>query len=154
MRRICKSRRERRERAPHELKELETLTHGRGIELVISAEVKHYVVGDGNLGDFTHFAANVTERAALGLIVAEDFQEGIRERIAELGLHPLCRADVLRIVSLWDPLKQRAALNAFQWVVVHKEQNSGLIDRVQQFLNSVGYGTGKSLPEAENAEPE
>jgi len=42
-------------------------------------------------------------------------------------------------VSLWDPLKQRAALNAFQWVVVHKEQNSGLIDRVQDFLESVGY---------------
>ncbi|MCB1884597.1 MAG: hypothetical protein KDG89_11485 [Geminicoccaceae bacterium] len=108
-----------------------------GDRLVISAEVKHFVVGDADVGDFTHFAANVTERAALGLIVAEDFQDGVRGKVAALGLHTLSRADVLRIVSLWDPLKQRAAFNAFQWVVVHKEQNSGLIDRVRRFLDSI-----------------
>jgi len=107
-------------------------------------------LSDGNVSDFTHFAASVTERAALGLIVAEDFQEGVREKIAALGLHPLSRSDVLRIVSLWDPLKQRAALNAFQWVVVHKEQNSGLIDRTQGFLESVGYTTGKNAPPVED----
>lgn len=67
----------------------------------------------------------------------------MRDKVEALGLHPLSRTDVLRIVRLWDPLKQRAALNAFQWVVVHKEQNSGLIDRVQEFLDSVGYGPGK-----------
>lgn len=63
---------------------------------------------------------------------------GVPEHINALGLHPLSRTDLLRIVSLWDPLKQRAALNAFQWVVVHKEQNSGLIHRVQQFFDSIG----------------
>lgn len=114
-----------------------------GDRLVISAEVKHFVVSEKGVDDFTHFAANITERAALGMIIAEDFQDGVRDKIAALGLHPLSRTDVLRIVSLWDPLKQRAALNAFQWVVVHKEQNSGLIDRVQAFLDAVGYGPGK-----------
>ncbi len=112
-----------------------------GDRLVISAEVKHFIVGESDVGSFAHFASAVTERAALGLIVAENYQDGVREKIEELGLHPLSRADVLRIVSLWDPLKQRAALNAFQWVVVHKEQNSGLIDRVHGFLVSVGYIT-------------
>lgn len=115
-----------------------------GDRLVMSAEVKHFIVAPNDVSDFTHFAANVVERAALGFVVAENFQEGVREAIEALGLHALSRTDVLRIVSLWDPLKQRAALNAFQWVVVHKEQNSGLIDRVQQFLNSVGYGPGGS----------
>ena len=109
-----------------------------GDQLIISAEVKHFVVGERTIGDFTHFAANVTERAALGLVIATDFQAGVPEHINALGLHPLSRTDLLRIVSLWDPLKQRAALNAFQWVVVHKEQNSGLIDRVQQFFDSIG----------------
>lgn len=112
-----------------------------GDRLVISAEVKHFVVGDSDIGDFTHFAANVTERAALGLLVAENFSDGVREQIEDLGLHALSKEDLLRIVSLWDPLKQRAALNAFQWVVVHKEQNSGLIGRVREFLVSVGYAT-------------
>lgn len=115
-----------------------------GDQLIVSAEVKHFVVGEKNIGDFTHFSANIAERAALGLIVAEDFATGVREQIEELGLHPLSRNEVLQIVSLWDPLKQRAALNAFQWVVVHKEQNSGLIDRVREFLEDVGYSPGHS----------
>lgn len=115
-----------------------------GDRLVISAEVKHFVVASNDVSDFTHFASNVVERAALGFVVAEGFQDGVREELEALGLHSLSKADVLRIVSLWDPLKQRAALNAFQWVVVHKEQNSGLIDRVQQFLDEVGYGPGNS----------
>jgi hypothetical protein len=123
-----------------------------GDRLVISAEVKHFVVSDSNLSDLTHFAAAVTERAALGMIIAEDFQDGVQEKIEALGLHSLSRMDVLRIVSLWDPLKQRAALNAFQWVVVHKEQNSGLIDRVQKFLESVGYSTRKKSTEPEDAD--
>jgi len=108
-----------------------------GDRLVISAEVKHFIVALNDVSDFTHFAANIAERAALGFVVAEDFQEGVRPEIEMLGLLALSRTDVLRIVSLWDPLKQRAAFNAFQWVVVHKEQNSGLIDRVQDFLKVV-----------------
>lgn len=121
-----------------------------GDRLVISAEVKHFVVSNGDLGDFTHFAAAITERAALGMIIAEGFQDGVREQIEALGVHPLSLPDLLRIVTLWDPVKQRAALNAFQWVVVHKEQNSGLIDRVYAFLVSVGYV--KVEKEAQNAE--
>jgi hypothetical protein len=114
-----------------------------GDRLVISAEVKHFVVGEGDLPEFTHFAAAITERAALGMIIAEDFADGVREQIEALGVHPLSLKDLLRVVSLWDPVKQRAALNAFQWVVVHKEQNSGLIDRVHAFLVSVGYAEEK-----------
>lgn len=125
-----------------------------GDRLVISAEVKHFIVGDGSVSDFTHFAASVTERAALGLVVAEDFQEGVREKIGALGLHPLSSTDLLHIVSLWDPLKQRAALNAFQWVVVHKEQNSGLINRVEEFLASFGYGAPSGTPTQSTAEGE
>ncbi|QKH35085.1 hypothetical protein FOC84_09080 [Achromobacter pestifer] len=91
----------------------------------MSAEVKHFVVAANGVSDFTHFAANVVERGALGLVVAEDFPGALGDEIEMRGLRAFSRVDLLRIVSLWDPLKQRAALNAFQWVVVHKEQNSG-----------------------------
>ncbi|WLH51225.1 hypothetical protein [Pseudomonas tolaasii] len=110
-----------------------------GDKLVISAEVKHFVVSEKDIGSFAHFSSAVSERAALGMIVSENYVPGARESISALGIHALSRTDLLQIVSLWDPLKQRAALNAFQWVVVHKEQNSGLIDRVNKFLESVGY---------------
>jgi hypothetical protein len=121
-----------------------------GDRLVISAEVKHFVIGENNVDDFTHFAANITERAALGLVIAEDFQVGVREKILALGLRPLSLKDVLGIVSLWDPLKQRAALNAFQWVVVHVEQKSGLIDRVEAFLESVSYAPTRKSKEKDD----
>jgi hypothetical protein len=62
-----------------------------------------------------------------------------RVAIESLGLVALSRADLVRIVSLWDPLKQRAGLNAFQWVVIHREQNMPLIERLAGFLESVGY---------------
>lgn len=106
-----------------------------GDQLVISAEVKSFVVAD--VDSFTHFSTSVAERGALGLIVAEDFRGDARAKIATIGMTPLSKADMLTIVSIWDPLKQRAALNAFQWVVTHKEQNSGLIGRVANFLKSV-----------------
>ena len=122
-----------------------------GDQLIVSAEVKHFVVGANDLGDFTHFAASIAERAALGLVVAEDFASDVRAQIEELGLHPLSRLDLLQIVSLWDPLKQRAALNAFQWVVVHKEQNSGLIERVRAFLEQVGYRPGHATADEAGA---
>jgi hypothetical protein len=117
-----------------------------GDRLVVSAEVKHFIVGENDLGDFTHFAQNVTSRGALGMVIATNFKPGVREAIAELGLHHLSIEDLRRIVSLWDPLKQRAAINAFQWVLAHKEQNSGLIDRFNEFIDSV---TGKMSTDVE-----
>jgi hypothetical protein len=110
-----------------------------GDRLVISAEVKHYVLPEKDLPGLEHFSHAVQQRAALGMVVADDFASGVRESIKNLGLHPLSLADLIQIVSLWDPVKQRAAINAFQWVVVQKEQNTGLMDRVNDFLVLIGY---------------
>jgi hypothetical protein len=110
-----------------------------GDQLVISAEVKQYVVTGSIQEEIEFFVSEVRQRGALGLVIAEDFKDGGRETIEALGITPLSRADLVRIVSLWDPLKQRAALNAFQWVVVHREQNGPLIERVAKFLADVGY---------------
>lgn len=110
-----------------------------GDQLVISAEVKHFVVSDSIQEEMDFFVNEVRRRGALGLFIAEDFRDGAREILEESGVIPLSRADLVRIVSLWDPLKQRAALNAFQWVVIHREQNGPLIERVARFLAEVGY---------------
>lgn len=107
-----------------------------GSQLVISAEVKSYVVALKEVPSFAHFANSVAERSALGLVVAEDFKADVRAAFTALGLIPLSKQDLLAIVSIWDPLKQRAALNAFQWVVTRKEQDSGLIARVAAFLGT------------------
>ncbi|MBW7849953.1 MAG: hypothetical protein H3C38_05605 [Rhodospirillales bacterium] len=117
-----------------------------GDQLVISAEVKHYVVTGAIQEEIEFFVSEVRQRGALGLVIAEDFRDGARETIEALGITPLSRADLVRIVALWDPLKQRAALNAFQWVVVHREQNGPLIERVARFLADVGYRATNLAP--------
>ncbi|WP_448031869.1 hypothetical protein [Bradyrhizobium liaoningense] len=121
-----------------------------GDRLVITAEVKHFQFSEDNVSALEHFSHEVNQRAAMGLIVAEAFGPNAREKIVALGLRPLSLADVLNIVSLWDPLKQRAALNAFQWVVSHKEQSPGLISRLDKFLVETGYKPA-SEPKTEDA---
>lgn len=68
----------------------------------------------------------------------------MREAIEEKGLIALTPIDLLAIARLWDPLKQRAALSAFQWVVVHIEQSPGLIERLDKFLIDIGYKVASS----------
>jgi len=124
-----------------------------GDQLVISAEVKAFVVDSAIAEEVDYFASEVQQRGALGMIVAEDFREGTREALEALGIVTVSRKDLVRIVSLWDPLKQRAALNAFQFVVVHREQNGPLIRRVEAFLRQVGYrqqATARSMPVSED----
>jgi hypothetical protein len=110
-----------------------------GDQLIISAEVKAFVVDSTITQDVDYFSSEVHQRGALGMMVAEDFRQGARDALEILGIVPVSRQDLVRIVSLWDPLKQRAALNAFQFVVVHREQNGPLIRRVEAFLQRVGY---------------
>ena len=110
-----------------------------GDQLVISAEVKSFKVGIGIEADREFFSGEVRQRGALGMVVALDFGEAVRGTVAALGVTPLSLKDLVRVVALWDPLKQRAALNAFLWVVKHIEQNTPLIERVDAFLRDVGY---------------
>jgi hypothetical protein len=115
-----------------------------GDQLVISTEVKAFTVDERIVSDLDFFSAEVRQRGALGMVVADEFRDGAREAIERLGVIPLSRRDLIGIVTLWDPLKQRAALNAFQWVVVHREQNGPLIKRVGDFLTRVGYRVSES----------
>ena len=114
-----------------------------GDQLVISSEVKSFVVDETMAEELDFFSSEVRQRGALGTVVALEFRDATaREAIESLGLIPLSRPDLVRIVSLWDPLKQRAALNAFLWVVIHREQNGPLMKRVEDFLKSVDYSQG------------
>lgn len=125
-----------------------------GDQLIVSSEVKSFVLDASIVSELDFFASEVRQRGALGMVIALDFRDqAAREAIEALGLVPLSRTDLVRIVSLWDPLKQRAALNAFQWVVIHREQNMPLIQRVAAFLESVGYRPGAGAAPAPSLPP-
>jgi hypothetical protein len=105
-----------------------------GSRLAISAEVKQFTLGADSVADLEGFANAAGRRGALGMVVALAFEEGVREGIEALGLKALDRSDLLRIVELWDPLKQRTAVQSLIYCVQNVEKNSSLTGRVKEFL--------------------
>lgn len=68
------------------------------------------------------------------MVVALALDESVRDEIEALGLKALDRNDLLRIVELWDPLKQRTAVQSVVYYAQHVENNSSLTDRLKAFL--------------------
>lgn len=102
--------------------------------LVLAAEVKQFVISIANVASFTELADQVRRQGGLGLVVALDFDEGVREAFVEHGLEPVSRQDLIDRVRLWDSLKQRNAIQALLYCVYYKEQNSALYHRIKTFL--------------------
>lgn len=105
-----------------------------GARLAISAEVKQCEIGDAHLPDLESFANATGRRGALGVVAALGFEEDAREGVQELGLIALDVEDMLRIVELWDPVKQRTAVSSFVYYAKHVEKNSSLAERIDAFL--------------------
>ncbi|MFO1358969.1 hypothetical protein [Plasticicumulans sp.] len=107
-----------------------------GARLALSAEVKQFELREDDVPDLAGFAHETGRRGALGLIVATSFRPGTRERLEANGLKTLSRADLRRIVALWDPLKQRTAVASLIYYARHVEKNASLGDRIDAFLQS------------------
>jgi hypothetical protein len=115
-----------------------------GSRLAISAEVKQFTLKAGAVVDLESFANATGKRGALGMVVALAFDVGVRGEIEALGLKALDRNDLLRIVELWDPLKQRTAVKSLLYCVQHVEKNSSLTDRVNAFLEQAEKAAEKT----------
>lgn len=123
-----------------------------GARLAISAEVKQYALKAGDVPDLEGFANGTGTRGALGIVVAVAFEEAVRDEIEGLGLKALDRADLLRIVEFWDPLKQRTAVKSLVYYVQHVEKNSFLSGRVAAFLKAA-EAAAKTTATARDAVP-
>lgn len=105
-----------------------------GARLAISAEVKQYALKADDVRDLEGFANEAGRRGAIGLLVALEFEEGVRKAVEALGLKALDTEDMLSIAELWDPLKQRTATNSLIYYARHVEKNSSLAGRIEVFL--------------------
>jgi hypothetical protein len=105
-----------------------------GARLAISAEVKQFELKPEDVPDLEGFANEIGRRGALGVVIALGFREGVREKIEALGVKALDQDDLLRIVQLWDPLKQRTAQATLVYYAKHVEMNSSLAERLDAFL--------------------
>jgi hypothetical protein len=105
-----------------------------GGRLAISAEAKQFELKEGDIPDLEGFANATGQRGAVGVIAAIAFQQGVREKVESLGIVPLGLEDMVRIVELWDPLKQRTAVQSLLYYAKHVEKNSSLSGRLDAFL--------------------
>lgn len=105
-----------------------------GGRLAISAEVKQLTLKATDVPDLESFANATGRRGALGVIAALGFEDDVRQALEALGLIALDTADLLRIVELWDPIKQRTAVSSFVYYARHVEKNSSLSNRIDEFL--------------------
>lgn len=105
-----------------------------GGRLAISAEIKQMKLRLVDVPDLEGFANEIGRRGALGLVVALDFEEGVRDALEGMGVKALTTDDLLKIVGLWDPLKQRTAVASFVYYAKHVEKNASLAARIDSFI--------------------
>lgn len=105
-----------------------------GARLALSAEVKQFELKPEDVADLRSFANATGQRGALGIVAALGFRDGVRDELGGLGLKLLAVDDMLRIVELWDPLKQRTATASLVYYARHVEKNSSLADRLDTYL--------------------
>lgn len=115
-----------------------------GARLAISAEVKQFTLKETDVPDLESFANATGQRGALGVVAALEFEENVREMISALGVIPLDVEDMLRIVELWDPVKQRTAVQSFVYYARHVEKNAALATRIDVFLKEAADDWAKT----------
>ena len=94
-----------------------------GGRLAISAEVKQYKLATADVADLVSFANATKARGAIGIVAALEFAEGIRAEIADLGVIPMDKADMLQIISFWDTVKQRIAIISLFYYIRHVKKS-------------------------------
>lgn len=105
-----------------------------GSALAVSAEAKHYQITEAHLSQFAEFVEKVRRHSAIGIVAALGFTADARESLEAEGVRAVDSDELLRMVSLWDPAKQRIAVSNLLYYAQHVEGNSRLIGRLKTFL--------------------
>lgn len=108
-----------------------------GDRLILSAEAKHHRFTDSDVAALEGFANVIARRKAIGLVVADCFDDEARTSLKTKGLIALSREEMANVVTLWDPMKQRIAAQSYLYYASHVEQNAALTARVKAFFDSV-----------------
>ncbi|MGD9505660.1 MAG: hypothetical protein AB7W37_12160, partial [Syntrophobacteraceae bacterium] len=105
-----------------------------GERLAVSAEVKSLQFAAERISSIVGFINEVATRGAIGMLIALSFGPNAREGAESCGLVALDLEDLTRIVRLWDPAKQKIAVESIFYYAAHVEKNSVLLERVRSFV--------------------
>lgn len=118
-----------------------------GKRLAISAEVKQLHLRARDLDDLANFANATQKRNAIGIVFAIKFDDDVRTALAEQGVQTVDVTEMLKIVELWDSMKQRTAVASLIYYVTQVEKNRALEDRLTAFIEAI-KAEGSSQPDA------
>lgn len=105
--------------------------------LILSAEAKHTLFLAKDVPGIEGFCNKVSRHKAIGLVVADKFEDAARTLLNDKGIAAVSRDELQSIAARWDPLKQLIAARAFLYYASHVEQNGPLTKRLKSFLISV-----------------
>lgn len=105
-----------------------------GDRLILSAEAKHTLFLARDIPDIEGICNKVSRHRAIGMVVADKFEEAARTLLKEKGIAAVSLEELQSIVARWDPLKQLIAARAFLYYASHVEQNGALTKRLKAFL--------------------
>lgn len=108
-----------------------------GDRLAITAEVKYRTLDVDAVPDLSSFINAVRTRRAIGLVVGLDISDDAKEAFLTEGVKPLTLEELIQIVEMWDPAKQRIAVKSMVYYADHVEKNSVLTDRLNEFLSDL-----------------
>lgn len=108
----------------------------QGERLVITAEVKSYDLDFSGAEDMGAFIGVATSRRALATVAALSFTPDAQKFLEGEGVRVLDLDRLRSLVDLWDPLKQQAAFDAFEYYVHHVEKSGPIRARLAAFKTS------------------
>jgi len=108
----------------------------QGERLVITAEVKSYELDLRGAEGLGTFIGEASGRRALATIAALSFTDEAREFLEGEGVRVLDLDRLHSLVDLWDPLKQQAAFDAFEYYVHHVEKSGPISKRLAEFVEA------------------
>ena len=124
-----------------------------GAQLAITAEAKFFRMTEKDVTrEISDFAERVRQKAAVGLVVAQGFETGAADMIADMGLISLSLEDMLHHVRLWEPQKQAMAINYTVYAFLRVEMSAPLVERFQKFVVEASARYGRPPPPIEETD--
>lgn len=116
----------------------------RGNEVELAVEVKDYAITIDTVESvLVDFLEDLVETPnATAVVVADDVDDGARERLVESNVIALSRDELRERVVTWDLPKQQEALRGAVYFLSRIQKKTQLVDKLVGFLTEEGIDTG------------
>lgn len=111
----------------------------RGVDLVLSFEVKDFVITTDNYEkELSPFVGRIQQCGAQGAVICQGVDQQVSEILGEAGFWVVSQEVLIAQVDLWDVFKQRSAVDAILYFLANIEHNESAVARLLSFIGEIG----------------